>query len=285
MPGRIQSSLHAFKKWGKTCVEIHRTALGCLSAYLQGTDGKVLSNSSVKVAHRPLSTVGLTSILNNDEKFQEAVLLATKNVLHAEGRSDESVGSNGALSERISTQSRWWTAADASRLIDAGPVVERALQAFDWKRFNEEDYARGSTEVIEALQDAVEIALDEAAPEILDLGQFPEAPNLRRRQRPGVIQAIEAGVVQLLVARRNIRAALIEFHPRSDEKPELTAWNRLASSLDDGIGTATGEAVIVALVPGSAPSPRLSAEDSGQALASYIRQYGFACGPCAVNLR
>ena len=232
---------------------------GCLAAYLQGTDGMALSERSVRAARRLLSSVPRSALLSDDKEskknFERVLEDATKQALEAEGRSSDDSNLTATVRGRISALVRWWAQAGASRPIDVGPVVDRALQAFDWASFDEKDYSLGTTELIKALQEAVELAISETPPRTLDPGQLPASPNPRRRQVPGVVQEIEAAVVQLAVAQRNVRAAVIEYHPRSEERPEARTWNRLAAKLAEGAGTATGKPVAVALVPGSVRSP------------------------------
>lgn len=233
--------------------------LGCLAAYLHGTDGEPLSQKAVGAAGPPLPSVSRVELLSNVEaskkKVEQALEVAAQRALNAEGRSTASAALAASFQRRISALAHWWAAAGVSRSIDAAPVVERALQGFDWGRFDEEDYRRASPSLVGALQEAVELALAQVSPRVLSPGELPAAPNPRPRQRPGVIQEIEAAVVRLLVARRNVRAAVIEYHPRREERPEARTWNRLAASFAEGADTATGKAVAVALIPGSTRSP------------------------------
>ena len=156
------------------------------------------------------------------------------------------------LAEALAVRLRWWPLASASRPVDAGPVVDRALALFDASAFTAIDYRSADPLLVAALQSAVERAVATVAPRALD-GTAPSPPPARRRNtRPDVVEAIEVAVLRLLAANRNVTVGIVESHPRRDEDPSANAWRRLRQTLLDADSTATGNPLGLVLLPGSA---------------------------------
>lgn len=156
-----------------------------------------------------------------------------------------------ALAEALVVRVRLWPLASASTPVDAGPVVDHALALFDASAFTELDYRSANTDLVTALQSAVERAVATVAPRPLSGSLPPPPPSPRPDTRPDVVEAIEAAVFRLLVANRNVRVGIVERHRRQDEDASVNAWRRLRQTLLDADSTATGKPVGLVLLPGS----------------------------------
>ncbi len=164
-----------------------------------------------------------------------------------------------ALKAALALEARWWPLARRARVVDAGPIVKRALDLFVLTPFSDDAYANVDSEshadLVKTLQRAVELALNQKAPDPLEPGTLPPAPEPRPRSRPEVVEAVEIAVLRLLVARSNVQGVIVEYHRRAEDDVAGEAWRALGRTLALGGGTARAAPVGLARFPGSAIAP------------------------------
>ena len=228
----------------------------CLASFLPYGDDSAETREALD---RALSQLGDSptftrwEILTDSPAFEdkmEEILVRVVDELYPDDTNEMKTRRARDLTSALGIQVRWWPLASASRRVDAGPVVDKALEIFGQAQFSELDYREAEPRLIAALQAAVERAVAMVAPRPLDNAEPPPSPD-PPSLRPDVVEAIEVAVVRLLAAKRNIAAGIVEFHRRRDENASENAWRRLRQSLLDAVSTATGNPTGLTLIPGS----------------------------------
>lgn len=117
----------------------------------------------------------------------------------------------------------------SSRTVDAGPLVQRALDHFDARNFTSAQIEGKAPEVLAALREAVSIGLTIAPP---SLQALPDKPG-SKPQRRWLVQSIEIGILEGLSLARNVRNIVVEVHPLETDETQIDPWQRLAVRLEN----------------------------------------------------
>ena len=226
---------------------------GCLTNFLPNGDDSAATREAVRRALPHMASGPRHStreILAESPAFKAWITKIASNAI-AKPPAARPAKTEAELAKALAVRARWWPLASASTPVDAGPVVDHALALFDASAFTELDYQNADTDLVAALQSAVERAVATVAPRPLGGSVPPPPPGPRPDTRPDVVEAIEAAVFRLLVANRNVRVGIVERHRRQDEDASVNAWRRLRQTLLEADSTATGKPVGLVLLPGS----------------------------------
>lgn len=243
------------------CLEAVITALGaeadesppCITDHLPEPEDIPRADPRLAVARSALLSLDHTDVLLQNEAFNTAIVSAVASVPGVSAESNEAE----ALAKALALESRWWLLARRAQVVDAGPVVQYALDIFSQTHFGDEAYAdpERNAELVVSLQNAVERAISDAPPKPLDPGTLPSVLDPNPRSRPEIVEAMEIAVLRLLAARNNVKGLLVEYHGRVEDDVPGEAWRKVARTLASGSGTSTAAPVGLALFPGSATAP------------------------------
>jgi hypothetical protein len=119
------------------------------------------------------------------------------------------------------------------RIVDAGPLVDRALDTFGAEsKFTLEQVRQKEPEVLNALKRAVSLALTMNPPVIESPPPVPRGALANRRW---VTEAIEIAVLEGLTLRRNVRNIIVERHLTDFDDARSDPWRTLLTRVENQV--------------------------------------------------